>query len=281
MRFAVTIVRPPGYRHWEAFSEVAETVHGGLLELGHDSVLTHELNLPGRRHIVLGSHLLARLGAPAAPGSVLYNLEQVTPDSPLIDRTLLDLFGRHQVWDYSARNVEQLARLGVGGVAHVPIGHVPSLERITPADDEDIDVLFVGLESERRLAPLRELADLGYAAESRFGVYGAERDALFARAKIVLNVHYYESKIFETVRVSYLLSNGRFVVSEDGCGGGDEAFFAPGLALAEHSRLVEVCRHYLDHGDQRRHLAETGRRLARSRPAADCLRAAVEALPAH
>jgi hypothetical protein len=56
----------------------------------------------------------------------------------------------------------------------------------------------------------------GLRVESAFGCYGEERDALIARARIVLNVHYYESKVFEVVRVSYLLANRKCVLSESG-----------------------------------------------------------------
>jgi hypothetical protein len=48
------------------------------------------------------------------------------------------------------------------------------------------------------------------------GVYREERDRLIARAKVVLNMHYYDARVFEIVRVSYLLSNEKAVVAECG-----------------------------------------------------------------
>ena len=56
--------------------------------------------------------------------------------------------------------------------------------------------------------------DFRVRAES--GVRGAERDALIARARLVLNLHFYPTAIFELVRVSYLLANGKAVVAECG-----------------------------------------------------------------
>ena len=75
--YAVSIASQPGFVHSEAFREVAESVHHVLRALGHDSVLSDRLDLPGRRHIVFGSNLVANLDAPVAfaPGSILYNLE--------------------------------------------------------------------------------------------------------------------------------------------------------------------------------------------------------------
>jgi hypothetical protein len=69
-------------------------------------------------------------------------------------------------------------------------------------------------------------------------VYGQARDALVARARIQLNVHYYEAKVFEVVRVSYLLANGRFVVSETGADAEEEASFGPGVASVRFGLLT-------------------------------------------
>src|SRR5262245_25096019 len=99
MKYAVTIVSPPGYVFTTAFREVAETIHYGLLSLGHDSILTSEGMLPGRRHIVLGSNLLPRYPLPIGPDSILYNLEQISPQSPWLGRKLLEIFQHHTVWD--------------------------------------------------------------------------------------------------------------------------------------------------------------------------------------
>jgi hypothetical protein len=47
------------------------------------------------------------------------------------------------------------------------------------------------------------------------GLYGKARDELIARSKLVVNIHLYEpSKVFEIVRVSYLLANRKAVVAD-------------------------------------------------------------------
>jgi hypothetical protein len=167
MRWAITVISPDGYPHSEAFREVAESLHYGLLELGHDSVLTKETQLEQRRHIVLGSHLLGphqRL----PDDSILFNLEQITPGSPWLSPALLERFRRHEVWDYSRRNIEQLEALGIRRVKHVPIGYVPQLERI-PMMEEDLDVLLVGSVNPRRMSVLEALAARGLRVHVGFG----------------------------------------------------------------------------------------------------------------
>ena len=239
--FAVTVVSPPGYVHSGAFREVAEAVHHGLRALGHDSVLTDELAPRGRRAIVLGSNLLPAVKRRPRPDAILYNLEQIDPGSPWLTPALLELFRRHEVWDYSARNAARYPALGLKPPRVVPVGWVPELTRIAPAPEEDLDVLFYGSLNPRRRAVLDALRARGLRVEAVYGVYGEERDRLVARAKVVLNVHFYEAKVFEVVRVSYLLANRRCVVSERGADPEEERPLEGGVAFAAYDQLVETC----------------------------------------
>ena len=265
MRLSVAVVSPPGYPHSAAFAEVAETIRHGLTTLGHDALVSRDLAAADRRHIVLGAHLAPGAGIQLPPGSIIYNLEQVDDQSRWMTGALLDLYRRHPLWDYSATNIERLVALGVPRPTHVPIGYVPSLTRIAPAEP-DIDVLFYGSLNERRKRVIDRLRAAGVRVEAVFGVYGGERDALIARAKLVLNVHYYEAKVFEVVRVSYLLANGRAVVSERGSDPAEEAGFASAVAFADHDQLVDTCLALLQQPAERQRLGEAGLGLMRARP---------------
>jgi hypothetical protein len=267
MKFAVTVVTPPGYVHSQAFHEVAESLHYGLLELGHRSVLTTQTRLPGHRHIILGSNLLTQFQVRLQPDSILYNLEQIQIGSPWINPALLQLFAKYTTWDYSKRNIEQLAALGISNVVHVPIGYVPQLSRIARAAEEDIDVLFIGSTNDRRMNILRALEARNVRVQAAFGVYGAARDALIARAKIVLNVHFYEAKVFEIVRVSYLLANRKLVVSEVGASPDEEAPFEQGLVFGRYEQLVDLCCGYLTKPEEREQVASAGLEAMKQRPA--------------
>ncbi len=268
-KFAVTMVATPGNPHWRAFSEVAESVCIALRTLGHDCVMTHELDIPGRTHILFGAG--PRQRAAISADAILYNMEPIHPEAITVDQGLLEMFHFHQVWDYSLVNVEVLRRLGVPRVRHVPVGHVPELERIPALPDEDIDVLFIGGCNHRRMMPLAALQILGVNAQTYFGVYGPERDLLYARAKIVLNLHSFSGQAFEVVRVSYLLMNGRFVVSETAAAVDTEGF-ERSVAFADYGRIVETCMHYLENPAERAVRARAGRAIMRARPTAGTLR---------
>lgn len=279
MKFAVTIVSPPGYPHAEAFREVAESLHHGLLALGHESLITPLGDLPGRRHIVLGANLLVHHPLPLAPDAILYNLEQVQPGSPWFPPELLALLRRHTLWDYSERNAAALRALGVAVARVVPIGCVPELTRITPAAQQDLDVLFIGTASPRRQQVIDQMGALGLRVGAAFGIYGADRDALVARARLQLNVHFYDAKVLEMVRLSYLLANGCAVLSEHSADPAEDVALADGVAFADHGGLAWRARQLIDDPPERARLAQRGLALMRARSTAAYLRAALTPAP--
>ncbi len=259
MLFAVAIVSPPANPTvGGAFREVAEAVHHSLLALGHDSVLTNRLDLDERHTIVFGANHLVHYDLEPPKKPIFYNLEQLGNDSPWMTMPeFVDLLLRYPTWDYSQANIEYLAGLGLPRPIHVPIGYVPELRRIAPAP-EDIDVLFYGMLSKRRYAVLRDLHDRGFRVKWLSGALGENRDRWIARSKIVLNIHYWDAKIFEIARVSYLLANRRAVVSERGADPALERELASGVAFADYDALVDRCVELLADERARRKLAERG-----------------------
>ena len=75
MRFAVAMISA-GRLHSQCVREVAETLHYGLLALGHESVLTNHLNLDDHHTIVLQPHFLSHHGLKPPKHPILYNFEQ-------------------------------------------------------------------------------------------------------------------------------------------------------------------------------------------------------------
>jgi acetyltransferase-like isoleucine patch superfamily enzyme/SAM-dependent methyltransferase len=266
MKFTILLLSPTNYTHSSALQEISETLNDGLRQLGYDSLISQEVQA-GRRHIVLGSHLLNALDINLPKDSILYNLEQISPDSPWLTHHLLEQFKAFEVWDYSLTNLQNLQSLGVNHVKHVPIGYTPGLSKIPQysIDQQDIDVLFYGSLNDRRDRILQELQAQGVKVASLFGIYGADRDTAIARAKIVLNIHFYEAKVFEIVRVSYLLANQKFVISEQSTNDSDADFFTQGLVFAPYEELVETCIRWLKDSEGREAIAQTGFQLMTQR----------------
>ena len=152
------------------------------------------------RNVVFNAH---SFDAPL--GSIVWNLENVPIQVP----DPRERWGGHEVWDGFASNAKQY------GAKYVAIGYHPSMQRFCRADTLDIDVVFAGCINERRAKVLQELADRGLnVVVLAPGVYGAERDAVFARARLAINMQYYESGNYPTLRAAHLVANKVPMLSE-------------------------------------------------------------------
>ncbi len=216
MKYSICIVSPSEYAHSNTFYELALGLQGGLAELGIKApILRWPEQQPKGQGIFLGANILPAFPKLQLPdNSIFYNLEQVTETSGWIQNDYLELLRRHEVWDYSQRNINELTLRGVHNVRFCGVGYAKALEHIDPDLFEDIDVLFYGSIFGRRLPILDAIESTGLRVQKLFGVYGAERDSWIARSKIVLNIHAYETTTFEIVRCSYLWANKKCIISE-------------------------------------------------------------------
>lgn len=196
------LIEPPDYPHIGALTDLRDGLDGALQELGvYDR---------GGRQIVLGAHLP---GIGAISGAIIFNTE--VHGSPWFTPAYLDLLRQREVWDYSLDNVHWLIGQGIHA-RHCPIGYHESLTRIEPATEQDIDVLFYGSMTPRRI-PIWEAVS---AIEPKlnivhlFGIYGVQRDAFIARSKIVLDLKAYEQSPRNDARLSYLWANKALAVPE-------------------------------------------------------------------
>src|SRR5262249_8408489 len=149
---------------------------------------------------------------------------------------------------------------------HVPVGWAPVLARIPKRTNEDIDVLFYGLPSDSRLKIISQVCLAGAKCVFACGLYGAARDDLIARAKIVLNLNLYaQSRIFEVVRTSYLLANGKAVVADHYPETFVEDDLRPALMFAPPEKVAETCLQLLQNEPARRQLEQRGPEVMRQR----------------
>ena len=258
--FLICVLQPPGYRHAAAFREIAETLCFGLQRLGCVAAIQENRFAADAANIVLGGNLVGDKVIDMIPAnSILYNLEQIEPTSKWFEPPFQRLLREFVVWDYSARNIDRIRKLvAAARVRHVPIGYVPEMSRIEAAPSQDIDVLFYGSTNPRRSKIIQALRATDLNLNTAFDVYGAERDALIARAKVVLNMHYYDSSIFEIVRVSYLLANRKAVVAECNVSTEMDADMQDAVAPAPYDRLVATCVDLVGNPREREALEQRG-----------------------
>lgn len=265
-------VAPSGYPHHRGFDEICDTLEIAIANLGY-AVAVHWNRLPDAGlNIVIGAHLLdPDIADSLGPEIVVYNLEQIDKGARAPDR--LRVLQQATVWDYSPRNLDAIRSLtGNPRTTLVPIGYVPELSRIAPAALQTIDVLFYGSTNARRSRMLDRIAARGLLLHRAFGVYGLERDGLIARSKVVVNLHFYESQLFEIVRVSYLLANHKAVVCECDANTEMPADLRSGVRLAAYDDLPDACEELVRDAELRQRYEEAGVARMSRRNACDILR---------
>ncbi len=284
MKVSVCLIQPENYPHWRAFLEVAQLLCVSFESLGHRCPLRMNWVEPGALNIVIGYHFLGpgHIGSFSRAPCIFYQLEQLsvhggwlTADREQVLRTA------SEIWDYSEENVAFLRAKGFRNVSHLPLGYHPALQRIhhRPEEEKDVDVLFYGARNERRGVILNQLRER-FRLRTLFGDYGEARDRWIARSRVVLNIHFYDRKVAEQVRLSYLLNNECFVLSEEFESEESESdIFARGMVSGAHDALTGLCERYLGDPQARRIVAARGLELFRQRPMVRFLEPLIETPP--
>jgi len=280
LRFHLVLIRPEGYVHSSAFSEIAETLIASFGNLGIACGFSENEYNVDSINIILGAHLIDSNSYSKIPrDSIIYNFEQLAEESPWVTSGYMRLITGFRVWDYSLRNMQFLEKYELKyPIVHMPVGYAREMSRIEKAAEQDIDVLFYGSLNTRRGRILDELSDLGYRVERLCGVYGTQRDEWIARSKLILNIHYYKSKILEIARVSYLLANKKAVVSECDAYTEVEPGFEEALALVPYGDLVGECQHILKNSALRKEYEAKGFEIMSQRDQTLYLEGVVESL---
>ena len=259
----------------EILGSLTRMLVDGARELGIDVTLTNSLprGFAGRA-LVLGANCfrmeeLAGLTA----DSVVFNVENTT--SVFMTGDYLHILRKFRVWDFDAKNAADLSRIIGKPVFHMKVFFVNRLARIFGTVDQDIDVLFYGTINDRRRTIIDQLAARDLRVEAADGVYGPPLDKLIARAKVVINIHYYINGRVEIIRLMDLLAHGKAIVTEVNAGEALDTDLMGGVAAAPYESLVQTALSLVRDMDRRTRTAQTGERAFRRRRADPILRGAL------
>jgi hypothetical protein len=249
------------------FADAASALADNLHSRGFNVRIEANVISRAGRNYVFGAHGLTHLPRKdfLPEGSVIMNSEPLANLDQVLGyldfESYEQFLGRYRVWDYSQRNVNWLReRMKTSArVSWVPIPFSRSLLRVPSKVSQDIDVLFYGRVNARRQHVVSECEALGLrvvAVES--GCYGAARDALFDRSKIVLNLGWVVGSVFEQYRVNYLLNQSKAVVTELSANEGLPDEYTSALAIADYDHLAPRCRGLVDDSVERAQLENAG-----------------------
>lgn len=265
---SISIVRPKGYQHVDCFVPLVSSLANAFESVGYKVNVLYNVYTSEHTSVVVGAHLLENpLELVDLKKAIIYNFEQISPESHWITKNYFKALSTIPYWDYSSVNIKNALAVNNRIQAHhVPFAYAAPLDYTYAARDcfrvvpKDIDVLFFGSMNERRAKIIDQLRDMGLKVQSVFGVYGSELSVLIHRAKVVLNMHYYESSIFEAVRVIPLLATRVAVVSEKSVDDEDYKYLgAPfGIQITDYANLADCCRLLVQNDEARSVLAAQG-----------------------
>lgn len=245
------------------FNEIVGAFAYGLSKMGHKVFTSANAIRSDAINIVFAAHISPESVKPQLPpDTIIYNTEQL--GSVWMRPEYIKLLQNFKVWDYSLYNTEVLKReYGLKNISFNPVGYCPLLERIThtPEENKDIDVLMYGSVNERRRHIIQSLSNHGLKAMLVHDAFGEDRDKLIARSRIVLNVHYYPNAVLETVRLSYLLNNRCFVITEKSIDWKKCEPYWFTMVMSEYNWLVEDCLEYINAPKRRQNVADCGHLL--------------------
>jgi|GEM_PF-801106 len=275
--YTLWIVSPPDLIWSHVFDEVALSFQSAFKALGHNiAIVTDPRQIEGTA-IAFGVNLCPMYNIALPDDCIIFNLEQVHPSSRWFapGYGYVELLKQHPVWDYNRQNAEALKKFGVEDVVHCGVGYMPELTRIARSK-EDVDIVFIGGHHPRRQKVLDDITASGMKLQEVYKVFGRERDNWIARGKIHLNMHKEPAKLFEIVRVSYLLANHSFVISEQPDDPEMAEAFKDAVVFCPYDKLVETCKHYLVNPKERKRIAEAGFEIFSKMSQKDYLASALE-----
>ncbi|MEO8385305.1 MAG: hypothetical protein ABI583_08690 [Betaproteobacteria bacterium] len=248
--------------------DMADALTWGMTQLGYSAQVSNGIVDPSMINVLLGSFGFSARKVNLGSRLINFNLEQIGGDPRLTGGAeYFSLMRNYPNWDYSRRNIGILGTSGITDVSHVPMGHAPTLERIKH-QIKDIDVVFYGSVTKRRKEALHAIAQKGLtvAFPSDKPWTRAERDEMIARAKVVVNIDFFdEIHVLEEVRLSFLLCNHVAVISELGPDTYLEDDMRGCIAGAPVSELPELCASLCSDANRRLALAERGYETFRKR----------------
>ncbi|MGB3838894.1 MAG: hypothetical protein WA930_07250 [Rhodanobacter sp.] len=194
---------------------VALEIKSALRRVSISAEIIFEMPHDGYRdvpHFVICPQFFERL-----PGLyVSFQMEQSVSSRWFTDEYVRVLRNSFAIFDYSIANIAKLEELGLYAkqIYHVPVGYLDEYEERGISDNYDCDVLFYGdIQNERRRCFIEALGRV-CRVKVHNDLFGDALHAEMARARLVVNIHYYQGALLETTRLWECVSLGHLVISE-------------------------------------------------------------------
>ncbi|WP_421759234.1 hypothetical protein [Devosia sp.] len=254
------------------YRDAIGAIQWALQDLGHDVTYGFNKLSPDRRTILFGGHLIPQQFYPKLrPDTVFYNLGRITgPNHDALRSLYSTLSGRFELWDCEADGAA-----AIPGVRFVPLGYAPVLRRLVQPKEQDIDAVLVGAPTTLRLKLFQTLVMYKSRCVFAHGLFGALRDELISRSKVVLAIVDDRSHAAPSVRFSLPLANSKAVVSTLVRGSRTTQSLRDAVIEVEEEHVLGAVQHLVANIAARRSLEERAFALFRQHDARPALTAAL------
>lgn len=143
---------------------------------------------------------------------IAFQMEQTVSSRWLSDEYFNILMNAYAVFDYSLVNIDYFKKNTEFGKMfyYLPVDFLPEAQRTS--QEFEYDVVFYGdPNNERRRLMLDKLSNC-FNVKIISEVFGEELYKELSKAKIIINIHYYENALLETTRIYEALSLGTSII---------------------------------------------------------------------
>ena len=199
-----------------------------------------------------------------------FQMEQTISSRWFTEEYLVKLRNACGVLDYSLANVDffqkpeykDLSR----AVYYLPIDYHPRYTAIESLPEKEYDVLFYGDASNPRRKALLDAVSERFNVKVCSELYGEDVYREIRKAKVLLNIHYYDGALLETTRLYETLSlNSTMIVSEDSEYTTETDRLEPFVdfvPVGDTQALIERVAYWVEHDEERtRRIQENHKRL--------------------
>ncbi len=233
------------------FRELEDMICYDLRKKGFKCEVRKDLN-PTYKNIIMGLNVNPWIDFPA--GSIVVNMEQLYDESGWLRPEYVEHLKNQEVWDYCESNQKYLReKMGIS-TDLIHYGYLPSLDQTTNPryvsqvdnwENKETDVLVIGSKVGRRCDIVSRLKEQGLNVIYLINSWEEERMDVIYKAKIILNVHFYPAGLVEMPRISLLLNNRAFIISETCTNMEDFPYLENCMVLSEYDRLIDTIEDYL------------------------------------
>ena len=187
---------------------IAQNLSEELQRLNFSVAITNNPINTDKLHIILFSFLLPQL----PKNYILYQLEQIGKSNNLTNKIQDDIKNSLLTLDYSKVNISKY----IIHKKNISYQMMPISNKIIEYYPEySYDVIFFGTLNEHRRKILEYLSKQNIVVANTDNIFGDNLYFHVKKAKIVLNLHYYDDAILEVARLNEILKYNTLIISEN------------------------------------------------------------------